>query len=172
MNAYLFTLRSPSRESVRSPASVIDTMLPTRSSVMYTHFLLDNGLIDCPSPMAISWWADAPIREPAAMLVPWGVKSREEANRLTYLTQLLAGPCSGEQRLLMTRALQEPAIDEKRPYIESVGRFIGEMQRRGGEVSYTYSARDPHGFGALIGLTFDSRFESWIRESIERNNHG
>lgn len=147
-------------------------MLPKRSSVMYTHFLLNNGLIDCPSPMAVSWWADAPIREPAAVLIPWGAKTREDANRLIYLVQCMARPPAGEHRLMVARTMQEPALEEMRPYLESVSRFIGEMQRRGGEIDYSFSARDPHGYGTLLGLSYDTRFNEWVRESIARNNNG
>lgn len=172
MNTYLLTVPPPRSGSVEPIGPIIDAMLPDQLSPMYSHFNLPEGMIDCPTPMTVSWWRDAPIRDPALILIPWGAESRQLACRLQYLTQLSTGVQTPQSRIELMQANKDPTIEPYNRYIESVSRLIGELHHNGGRLVSAFSARGPRGYGSLMGFTYGERFENWMRESFSRFNKG
>jgi hypothetical protein len=167
MNQYVFTLTSDPLPTRERTADMMNQMLPGTIEALYTHFYQPRGMVDCPTPLTISWWRSPNATQTMVALVDWDVTTRNQATESMYLAQQMASDPSTCEYLWTRYRTQPHYTRPHHEHLVRVGRFLAALAQRQLRISHTYTTALGARAGTMIGLPFTASARRWIEQSIQ-----
>lgn len=166
MNKYIITLapgRAPTQALVDE---VIGGMIPGNVQSLYTHFYQPDGVVDCPTPLTISWWRAIEAVDSLLVLIDWRAQTAAQAARKAYLAQSIAAFLDTSANVLSDNLHRLGYTEADHAQVVEVSRFLACINAHNIPITHVYSGRVGEHFGSLAGMSLTPEAHNWLVKSI------